>query len=103
MQARLGDVRKADSRLSDYLAARPRTADGEWASHVGTFLIGRDSEEAFFQQAASGDAKTVGGQRCEAWFYAGIKKLVVGDKASAGDHFRKCLATGERYFTEYIM
>ena len=40
---------------------------------------------------------------CEAWFYAGMKKLLGGDKAAAANYFKKCLATEQKDFTEYLL
>jgi hypothetical protein len=34
------------------------------------------------------------GQQCEAWYYAGMKRLFAGDKKTAIADFRKCLASG---------
>ena len=43
------------------------------------------------------------GLHCHAWFYAGMKKLLAGDKKAAADYFRKCLATDQKTLTEYEM
>ncbi len=101
LRSRAGQSADADRQLSAYLAGRPHTADGEWPGHVGAFLLGRESEESFFAHAESGDAKKADGQRCEAWYYAGLKKLFAGDKAAAAEHFRQCAATGQKMYYEY--
>ena len=101
LRAYLGRSADADQQLSAYLAERPHTADGAWAGHVGAFLLDRETEEAFLAHANSGDAKKTDGQRCEAWYYAGLKKQLAGDKAAAAERFRRCLATGQTAYIEY--
>ena len=54
-----------------------------------------------FAAAASPNPKTDSGQHCEAWFYAGMKKLFSGDKKTAANYFHKCLATEQKDFTEF--
>lgn len=44
---------------------------------------------------------TARGHQCEAWFYAGLKHLLAGDKNIAVKDFRKCLATNARNYDEY--
>jgi hypothetical protein len=41
------------------------------------------------------------GRQCEAWFYAGMKRLLSGDAATARDDFQKCLATDRKDYDEY--
>ena len=50
---------------------------------------------------ALADAEKQRGRQCEAWYYAGMKRLLDGDKAAAADSFRQCLATGKGTFAEY--
>lgn len=42
-------------------------------------------------------------QHCEAWYYAGMKRLLAGDKKTAADYLNKCLGTREKNFDEYIL
>ena len=51
--------------------------------------------------AASPDKKKDSEQHCEAWFYAGMEKLLSGDKNTAANYFHKCLATQEKDFIEF--
>ena len=41
------------------------------------------------------------GRVCEAWFYAGMKRLAAGDKRTAIELFKKCLATDQKTFVEF--
>ncbi len=47
------------------------------------------------------DKKKETEQQCEAFFYAGSKRLTEGDKIAATAYFGKCLATEEKTFIEY--
>jgi tetratricopeptide (TPR) repeat protein len=101
IRARLGETEAASKELSDYIGKRPATAAGDWVSKVAGHLIGNVTEADLFAAAASPDAKKDSGQHCEAWFYAGMKKLLAGDKKTAADYFHKCMATEQKTFTEF--
>ncbi len=53
--------------------------------------------------ATSPDAKRNRGQHCEAWYFAGIKKMFTGDKAGAISCFHECINTGQKDFCEFIL
>ena len=61
------------------------------------------TEGDYLSVTSSPDAKTDQAQHCEAWYFAGMKRLLMGDKATAYDYFRRCLATGKSDFCEYIL
>jgi tetratricopeptide (TPR) repeat protein len=92
----------ADQELSDALANSWNSSPDDMASKTAAFLLGRTSE-ADYLTAASPEAKADPGQRCEAWYFAGMKRLLIGDKPTAIDHFQKCLATGQKNHFEYIL
>jgi lipoprotein NlpI len=87
--------------LTAYLGKRPNATSGDWISTVAGHLLGKVPEADLLAAAKSPDPKKERGQLCEAWYYAGMKKLLAGDKATAADYFKKCLATEQRDFTEY--
>src|SRR5262249_37503489 len=101
IRTRLGEKAAANKELVAYLDKRWNGAPDDWATKVANFLLDKISEADFFAAAASPDAKKERSQRCEAWFYAGMKRLLNVDKTTAADYFRKCLATEEKDFTEY--
>jgi lipoprotein NlpI len=101
IRSRLGEKDAVNKELSDYLGKRPSAASGDWVSKVAGHLLGNIAEADLFAAAASPDAKTDSGQRCEAWFYAGMKKLFDGDKKTAANYFQKCLATDQKDFNEF--
>ncbi len=59
------------------------------------------SEKDLVAAADSGEEKKRPEQQCEAWYYAGLKRLLNGDKAGATEAFRKAVATGEKTTNEY--
>lgn len=89
------------TELTAYLGKRGNAAPDDWVSNVAGHLLGNVSEADLFAAAKSPNSKKERGQLCEAWFYAGMKKLASGDKAAATDYLKKCTATQERTFTEY--
>ena len=62
------------------------------------FLLGRVSEPEFLR---TGNRSHDSGWQCALWFYAGMKRLVSGDAATAREYLQKCLATGRKEFIEY--
>ena len=72
-----------------------------WTKTVGRFLLGKITESALMHAAESGDPKTVSDQRCEAYYYAGMVRLLNKDRATSKTYFERCLETGARSFTEY--
>jgi lipoprotein NlpI len=101
MRSRLGESDAANKELAAFLDKRRDETPEEWTSKVAGHLLGNVSEADLFAAAKSSDAKKERGLFCEAWFFAGMKKLLGGDKATAADYFRKCIATGQTNFVEY--
>jgi len=63
------------------------------------FLTG-DLPEADFllrTKALSDDAEEQTRHVCAADYYAGMKRLLAGDRTAAEDFFQKCLATGDKH------
>ncbi len=101
LRARLAETDAAGKELSAFLDKRGNAAPGDWISTVGGFLLGTLAEEKLFAAASSPDAKKESEQKCDAWFYAGMKKLLAGDRTAAAEYFRKCMATEQKAFNEY--
>ncbi len=68
---------------------------------MAKFLLGQITEDELFAAAKTASPVEMTGQLCEAWFYAGKKKSLAGDRQSAASYFRKCLQTGRMDFEEY--
>jgi lipoprotein NlpI len=101
MRSRLGEDDAANKELAAFLDKRRSATPEEWTPKVAAYLLGNVSEGDLFAAAKSSDAKKERGLFCEAWFFAGMKKLLGADKATAADYFRKCIATGQTNFVEY--
>jgi len=109
IRARLGEQDAATKELQAYLNNRKIGTSEDCSSKVCPFLTGQLSEPDFFKAAENTDnqtnqeqdSETVPEQHCEVYFYAGSKRLVEGDKTTATDYFKKCLATGCKEIGEY--
>lgn len=93
-RAKLGQREQANAALRTFLAARDQEHAGDWTAQLAAFLL---DERANFESAGT----MAPGQACEAWFYVGSKKLILGDRAGAESAFEKCLATGQATYIEH--
>jgi lipoprotein NlpI len=101
IRARLGEQDSATKELQTYLDNRKTGTSDEWPPNVARLLTGQLTEPDFFKAAENSDQQTDKRQHCEAYFYAGSKRLIEGDKTAATDYFDKCLATGCKNLSEY--
>ncbi|UCF81608.1 MAG: tetratricopeptide repeat protein [Acidobacteriota bacterium] len=76
-------------------------AEAEWPAPLVRFYAGIITEDAALEAAESDDEETDRGQKCEAYYYVGMRRLLGGDREKAGEFFKKCLATGATTFPEY--
>ena len=97
IRSRLGEREAANKELAAHFNAE----SGSWVAKIETYLLGNLSEAEFLAAAASPAINTDRGQHCEAWFYAGMKNLLDGNKRAAAEFFKKCLATGQKSIAEY--
>jgi len=103
IRCRLGETEEAGRELDAYVKSLPAAKAQDWATSIGRFLTGNLAEEEFLKQATSTAKRPtdVTIQICEAYYYAGMKRLLAGDKSGAGERFQKCLNTGEDNCFEY--
>ncbi|MCE0499367.1 MAG: tetratricopeptide repeat protein, partial [Methylacidiphilales bacterium] len=94
---------QAGPELAAALAQGWNAPPDEWVSKVARFLLGQMDEPAFFASAASQLAEEEREQSCEAWYFAGLKRLASGEHAAATADFQKCLATNLKTSTEYLL
>jgi tetratricopeptide (TPR) repeat protein len=100
---RRGQSAEANRALAAFLGSRRNMPAADWISKIGRFLLDQISESDFLGDANSSDVEKDRAQHCEAWYYAGMKRLLAGDKKTAADYFNKCLGTQEKDFDEYIL
>jgi tetratricopeptide (TPR) repeat protein len=103
VRVRNGQSAEANRELASYLGGWRNPSEADWASKIARFLLDQISESEFLAGAASSDAERDRAQHCEAWYYAGMKRLFAGDKKAATDCFDKCLGTQENSFDEYLL
>ncbi len=98
VRSQLGQKEAANKELAAYFDKRSNTTD-PWLARIADFLLGRTGENDLMV-AASPDARKEQGRRPNGWYYAGMKRLLAGDKTGAVDCFRKCLAMSRKYDME---
>jgi lipoprotein NlpI len=103
VRVRRGQSAEANRELAAYLGSRRNMPAADWISKIGRFLLDQISESDFLGDATSSDVEKDRAQHCEAWYYAGMKRLLAGDKKTAAEYFNKCLGTQEKNFDEYIL
>lgn len=101
IRARSGAKNAATQELEAYLEHRQAGKPEDWPSKVGRFLAGQLTEGNLLKAAEDTNTQTDQEQHCEAYFYAGSKRLIADDKTTAADYFKKCLATDVKNFEEY--
>jgi lipoprotein NlpI len=102
LRVRHGEKSEANKDLSAYLDKGRDVPPGDWVSTIGELLLDKISEADFLASVNSPDGGKDQGQRCEAWYYAGMKRLLAGDKKTAADYFSRCLATQQTALCEYV-
>lgn len=101
IRARLGEQDAATKGLQTYLNDRKTGTTTGHTLNAARFLAGQLTELNFFKAVENANQQIDKEQHCEAYFYAGSKRLIEGDKTTAADYFEKCLATDVKKFTEY--
>ena len=88
----------ASAVLATYLTRRVPRKQWDFAAGIMEFLLDKIDEASFITEVTSkGDQ----GQVCQAWNYAGMKRLLAGDKPKAVEYFNKCHATQRWDCDEY--
>jgi hypothetical protein len=69
---------------------------------LGGFLTGRQTEEALLAAVKNAsDAEAQRLRQCQGTYYAGVVRLLAGDRAGARELFRQCADTGQTLVTEF--
>jgi tetratricopeptide (TPR) repeat protein len=93
VQSQTGAREKADQQLLAYCQNRTNGTPADWEIHIAKYLLNQTSASDFSRAISPSDT---GREQSEFWYYTGMKRLLAGDKAGAGDCFKKCLATKTR-------
>lgn len=98
IHARKGEQVAADQELGAWFGPGKKPKASRWEKNIADFLLGRMSEAALL---SAGNRGHDSGRQCEAWFYAGMRRHLSGDAATAREYLQKCLATGRKDYDEY--
>ena len=101
VREQLGENEAANKELAAYFDKRDSNTPDKWPVQIANFLLGKISESDLIGAAVSPDAKKQQGQNSDVWFFAGMKRLLAGDKTGAADFFRKCQALNSKNCSEY--
>jgi len=101
IRTRLGQAEAASAELQTYLDSRATGKADDWEAKIGRFLCGQLAEAEFLASAKNADTRMEAGHLCQAYFYAGSKRLFAGDQAAAVDYFQKSIATEQKAYLEY--
>ena len=96
-----GQQDMARKDLSDALAKPQMFKPGDWPSQIGNFLLGKITQDQLMTKAKTGTDTESRNHFSEAWFYAGMVKLLSGDVPGAQDCFAKSIATGAKGSEEF--
>jgi tetratricopeptide (TPR) repeat protein len=103
LRVRLQRGDEANHQLTLYLQGRKQPPLEPWVFKIGNFLLGKSTETDLVESASASDPDRTQEQLCEAWYYAGMKRLLSGDKNRAADAFRHCMETNRTRFVEYVL
>ncbi len=92
-----------DQALSDALENNWNNSAEDFTAKTAAFLLGRVTESDYLTAASSTDGNIDATQHCQAYYFAGMKRLLMGDRGTAADYFQKCLNTGKSDFCEFIL
>ena len=91
----------ADAQLSRALLNDWNSAPEDLTSKIAAFLLGHMSESDLIANAASPDPTRQPGQYCRVWYFAGMKRLLAGDTATATAYLQRSIDTGQKDYYEY--
>ena len=91
----------ADRQLSTSLQNDWNSPPEDLISKIAAFLLGHISENELIANAASPDPAREPPQYCKVWYFAGMKRLLAGDKPTAVAYFQKCVDTAQKDACEY--
>ena len=102
-------IASTSSKLSEMLQgivsgslALGAASQPDWNAKIAAFFSGQLSEQDLLTSATSTDSETNRIRHCQAWCYAGLRRLIDGDKISAIDYFEKSIDTSQDTLMEYL-
>jgi len=103
IESKRGEMARATTELSPYLQPGSTALAGTWGWQIANFLAGQTDEPRFLALARSFQVKKDRGQVAQAYYYAGLKRELAGNKIEAATFFRRCRETGTPSLHEFIL
>ena len=100
VRSQSGGKEAADQELAAYFEQRGKTAD-PWPARIVDFLLGKSRECDLISAADSPDLSIDWRRRTDGWYYAGMKRLLAGDKTAAARCFRECVEIRQERCVNY--
>jgi tetratricopeptide (TPR) repeat protein len=97
------DFGPREAELSHCVDLSAVASQNDWSSKIVGFLLGRISEADLLAAAASSDGEMNRARHCQAWCYAGMRRLNDGDEITAIDYFERSVGTVEDTLAEYLL
>ncbi len=71
--------------------------------NIGLYLSATLAESDFLTKAGQGDAGSVSGQQCVAFYFVGMTRLLAGDQAAARKYLEQSVATKRTDVSEFVL
>lgn len=94
-----GQGQEANNRFAGTVAKPDEERD--WIDLLTLYLMGKIDEGTMLGKVNPEDAKAAIAQKCEAYFFIGLRTSAGGDAQAAKPYFRKCLETKASYLSAY--
>jgi tetratricopeptide (TPR) repeat protein len=102
LRSRMGEEEAATKEMEGYLGDRPRGGEDDgWYRKLAGHLAGSVPEEVLFADWAVEGPRRALEKQCEAYFYAGMRRIVRGERSVGEAYLRKCRETDRRDFLEF--
>jgi tetratricopeptide (TPR) repeat protein len=98
-----GETSRANLELAKAADFVQKPLSEMWGWQIAKFLAGQIEEPAFLTAITSPGAKTNKAQKSKAYYFAGLKRELTGDKLGAAKFFHECVATGDPSLHEYLL
>ena len=103
IQTQKGQLAEANQNLSTAMNSSWNGKSDDMVTRIGEFLLGQISDSDLIKASGSSMPSKDQGQRCEAWYFIGMRKLEAGDKDGATEALRKCVDTQKTDYCEFIL
>ena len=100
VRARLGEREPATQDLKAWLLLR-KGPPNDAAARVASYLTVTLAEKDFLKAADDEIGAGARGRRCQAYYFAGEKRLLEGERGIAKDHFKRAIGSEARNWRDY--